>query len=77
LLLQKDFSALATDFPAFAHFFKNLHTKSKILARRESCVWGGKKRNLQAKSGNFSLRALCIHREIRTLDPTQKRLRPP
>jgi hypothetical protein len=27
--LQKDFSALATDFSAFAHFFVNLNTKSE------------------------------------------------
>jgi hypothetical protein len=45
--------ALATDFSAFAHFFEIYTQKVKTLAR-ESCVCGGKKRNLHAKSENFS-----------------------
>jgi hypothetical protein len=53
LLLTKRLFALATGFSAFAHFFEIYTQKVKILAR-ESCVWGGKKRNLHAKKGNFS-----------------------
>jgi hypothetical protein len=60
LLTKRLFAFLATDFSAFAHFFEIYKQKVKILAR-ESCVWGGKKRNLHAKAKwKFQLeRAVC------------------
>jgi hypothetical protein len=51
--LQKDFSPLLllTSQPLLI-FFEMYTQKVKILARES--VWGGEKRNLNAKSGNFS-----------------------
>jgi hypothetical protein len=52
---QKDFSPWLLTSQPLLIFFEIYTQKVKILAReRESCVWGGKKRNLYAKSGIFS-----------------------
>jgi hypothetical protein len=50
---QKDFSPWLLTSQPLLIFFEIYTQKDKKLAR-ESCVWGGKKRNLHAKSGNFS-----------------------
>jgi hypothetical protein len=50
---QKNFSPWLLTSQPLLIFFEIYTQKVKKLAR-ESCVWGGKKQNLHAKSGNFS-----------------------